>query len=82
MREAEPLGPGRGGRQTPRTSGAYMRSAMYSEMQGRNSEGINWYEKREVRLGCRSAIFAVHNAWHLSLYPRRSRGPGCGTGRL
>ncbi len=37
------------------------------EMQGRDAEGIAWYEAREAdwRPGC---YFAVHNAWHLALY--------------
>ena len=37
------------------------------EMQGRDEEGIAWYESREADWapGC---FFAVHNAWHLSLY--------------
>jgi hypothetical protein len=37
------------------------------EMQGRDAEGIAWYEAREADWapGC---YFAVHNAWHLSLY--------------
>ncbi len=37
------------------------------EMQGRDGEGIDWYESREADWapGC---FFAVHNAWHLSLY--------------
>jgi tetratricopeptide (TPR) repeat protein len=37
------------------------------EMQGRDQEGIDWYETREADWapGC---FFAVHNAWHLSLY--------------
>ncbi len=37
------------------------------EMQGRDAEGIDWYQAREGdwEPGC---YFAVHNAWHLSLY--------------
>jgi tetratricopeptide (TPR) repeat protein len=37
------------------------------EMQGRDEEGIGWYEAREADWapGC---YFAVHNAWHLALY--------------
>ena len=37
------------------------------EMQGRDEEGIAWYEGREADWapGC---YFAVHNAWHLALY--------------
>ena len=37
------------------------------EMQGRDEEGIAWYEEREADWapGC---YLAVHNAWHLSLY--------------
>ena len=37
------------------------------EMQGRDAEGIEWYEAREADWapGC---YFAVHNAWHLALY--------------
>lgn len=37
------------------------------EMQGRDIEGIFWYEEREADWapGC---FFAAHNAWHLSLY--------------
>ena len=37
------------------------------EMQGRDAEGVAWYEAREADWapGC---FFAVHNAWHLALY--------------
>ena len=37
------------------------------EMQGRDDEGIEWYEAREPDWAPGS-FFAVHNAWHLSLY--------------
>lgn len=37
------------------------------EMQGRDEEGIAWYEARE-RDWTETSFFAVHNAWHLALY--------------
>ena len=37
------------------------------EMQGRDAEGIAWYEEREGDWGT-DCYFAVHNAWHLTLY--------------
>lgn len=37
------------------------------EMQGRDAEGIAWYEEREGDWGA-DCYFAVHNAWHLTLY--------------
>ncbi|MFO1050201.1 MAG: tetratricopeptide repeat protein [Geminicoccaceae bacterium] len=37
------------------------------EMQGRDAEGIAWYEAREADWAPGN-YFAVHNAWHLALY--------------
>lgn len=37
------------------------------EMQGRDEEGIAWYEARETDWA-EGSFFAVHNAWHLALY--------------
>ena len=37
------------------------------EMQGRDAEGIAWYEARETDWAPGN-YFAVHNAWHLALY--------------
>lgn len=37
------------------------------EMQGHDTEGIDWYESREDDWAPGS-FFAVHNAWHLALY--------------
>ena len=37
------------------------------EMEGRDEEGIAWYEAREPDWAPGS-FFAVHNAWHLALY--------------
>ena len=38
------------------------------EMQGRDEEGIAWYEAREADWAAPGCYFAVHNAWHLALY--------------
>lgn len=51
----------------PRDVWAIHAVAHVLEMQGRDEEGIDWYQTRETDWA-EGSYFAVHNAWHLALY--------------